>query len=269
MNKVKFKRYIIILASVLLLTINVSAQESKSKTKVNQVLDTKKIFPYDYTLGIGISTAKILNPNPNSRSMNPLVHRDGYIGGSFKGAMPGIDLRATFQLDEDGFWRLPVGVDMTFYSAKERLPITTKLTDRFENNASIYAPYIGLNYTLVQIPKARASFYLGVEARASIIDGPAFRFIRTYDLIPEQSFDITEYNKENTVRLGGMLKLGLEGELIDNYMINSSIGYGVLNTFMRDNARGELLTPRKDFETKESYLQGMFFTIMLQYRFNK
>lgn len=266
MNKVKFNRYITILASVLLLLVKVSAQETKPK--VPALLDPKKIFPYNYTLGIGISTAKILNPNPNSRSMNPLVHRDGYIGGSFKGAMPGIDLRATFQLDDEGFWRLPIGLDMTFYSAKERLPITTKLTDRFENNANIYAPYIGLNYTLIQIPKARASFYVGVEARASIIDGPAFRFIRTYDLIPEQSFDITEYNKENTVRLGGMFKLGLEGELIDNYMINSSIAYGVLNSFLRDNARGELLTPRKDYETKESYLQGIFFTIMVQYRFN-
>lgn len=268
MKKVNLKKYIIIIASFLMLVANLEAQDAKPKEKYSALLDPKKIFPYNYTLGVGISTIKILNPNPNSRSMNPLVHRDGYIGGSFKGAMPGIDLRATFQLDDDGFWRMPVGVDMTFFSARERLPITTKLTDRFENNANIYAPYVGLNYTLIQIPKARASFYLGVEARASIIDGPEFRFIRTYDLLPEQSFDITEHNKENTVRLGGLLKLGLEGELVDNYVINSSIGYGVLNTFMRDNARGELLTPRKDFETQESYLQGIFFTIMVQYKFN-
>jgi len=265
----KLIKYIINILTVLMLVVTLKAEDSIPKAKYSSQLDPKKIFPYNYTLGIGISTVKILNPNPNSRSMNPLVHRDGYIGGSFKGAMPGIDLRATFQLDEDGLWRMPVGLDMTFYSARERLPITTRLTDRFENNANIYAPYIGLNYTVLQIPKARASFYFGLEARASIIDGPAFRFIRTYDLIPEQSFDITEHNKENTVRLGGLVKFGLEGELVDNYMINSSVGYGVLNTFLRDNARGELLTPRKDFETRESYLQGIFFTVMLQYRFNK
>lgn len=266
MNKVKFNRYITILASVLLLLVKVSAQETKSK--VPALLDPKKIFPYNYTLGIGISTVKILNPNPNSRSMNPLVHRDGYLGGSFKGAMPGIDLRATFQLDEDGIWRMPMGLDMTFYSARERLPVTSRITDRYENNANIYAPYIGLNYSFLQIPKARASFYFGLEARASIIDGPVFRFIRNYELIPDENLDITEYNKQNTVRLGGLIKLGLEGDLMDNYMVNSSIGYGVLNTFLRDNVRGELLTPRKDYEVQESYLQGIFFTVMVQYRFN-
>lgn len=227
------------------------------------------IFNYGYTLGIGMSTSTLLGNGSNTRSMNPLVNTEAALGGSFKGAQPGIDIRFTYQADEKGRWRMPVGIDWSFFDAIDRFPISKYIRDKYENSSSILAPYIGVNYHFLQIDRALASFYVGVEARANLVSQSSFRLLRTNDLDATMGYDVTEHQKISAFRIGTQIKLGIEGELADDYVINISGGYSVINALLKDDSRGELLTPRKDFENRETYVQNFNFLLMIQYKFGK
>lgn len=227
------------------------------------------VFNYGYTLGIGMSTSTLLGNGPNTNSMNPLVNTEAALGGSFKGAQPGIDIRFTYQYDENGKFRIPIGVDWTFYDAIDRFPIAKYLRDKYENSSSILAPYIGLNYHFLKLDRALATMYAGLEVRANLVSESSFRLLRTNDIDQSLGYDLVEHQKASTLRLGSAIKIGAEGELADNYLINISGAYSIVNLLLKDSNRGELLTPRKDFETSEKYLQSFNFLIMIQYKFGK
>jgi hypothetical protein len=68
-----------------------------------------------------------------------------------------------------------------------------------------------------------------------------------------------------------MARVGIEGELYYPLFLNTSVGYGILNLFLRDDqptpaGRGELLTPTRISEPQEGMLQQLNFTFMLQVR---
>lgn len=230
------------------------------------------VYDYDYSLGVAFTTSKILGDNPAINTMRLI--NSSVPGGSFNGAMPGVELVGQYKLDDIGDWRLVGGLNYTFYSARERFPSDLS-ENRLTHTVNILTPLVGINYTIFRFPSAMSSFYAGLQLRYNYIHGSEFTFTETLnstgEIVPRKPRDI---GKENTGRVGGLLKLGIEGEISENYMINVSWGIDVLNAFGRDNGRGQLLTPfqQKDFvivvpsELKEDLTYNFYFSLMIQYR---
>lgn len=229
------------------------------------------VYDYDYSLGVAFTTSKILGDNPAISTLIPI--NTPVPGGSFNGAMPGVEIKGQYKLDDIGDWRLVGGFNYTFYSARERIP-REKSIYRLTHEVNIFSPLVGINYTLFRFPLALSSVYAGVEARYNYIHNSEAVFTEEVKETGEKSVFGT-YGKSNTGRFGGIVKLGLEGELAENYMINVSWGLDMLNALGRDNSRGQLLTPYKEkdlklnpgAETIEDLTYNFYFSLMIQYRF--
>ncbi len=232
------------------------------------------VYDYEYSLGVAFTTSKIMGDNPAIETMRIL---NGSIpGGSFNGAMPGVEVLGQYRLDKIGDWKLVGGVNYTSYSARERQP--ADISDiRFEHNVNIISPLVGINYTIFRFPTAMSSFYAGLQLKYNYIFGSEFLVSETLrstgEIVPRKPIDI---GKDNTGRAGGLFKLGIEGEIHENYMINVSWGIDVLNPVGRDNVRGNLLTPfsqsdfigNVDWELEEELTYNFYFSLMIQYRFD-
>lgn len=233
----------------------------------------KNIYDYDYTLGIGLSTSKILGDNLSALPMRLVVFddEDTRVGGSFNGAMPGIDVRMNYQLDDNGDWRMPIGLDYVFYSARERQPLTPFYTQYYNHEVNVFSPYIGLNYTLLRLPLAKSLVYGGIEFRGSYVHNAEFTFSEEYVNDPTQNSNFTN-SKDDAFRMGGLVRLGIEGELYERYILNASWGMGVMNLLGRDDSRGQLLTPLNNIgavtgENTEELITNFYFSLSIHYRF--
>ena len=244
------KKYLIIILCLLFFQIQSNAQLLKN-----------------YSFAIGLSTTQVLGKNPAGKPIVPSSDADPAIsGGGFLGAQPGIDFRITVPIDQDQRWRIPVGIDYQFFSAKERAP-RTNLEIRISHSMSIITPYMGVSYVIQNLEMIKAKTYASLEARASIISNIDYQF--TYDYLRSNEFDTTfaPKIKGNTTRYGGILRLGVESFLFDPLQINASVGLSIMNLLGRDNSRYELLTPTTFMEVKESYIWNLNFSIMFQYTF--
>lgn len=236
----------------------------------NNNVANSDVYDYDYSLGVAFTTSKILGENQAVKTMSPI---NNVPGGSFNGAMPGIEIKGQYKLDETGDWRLVGGLNYTFYSARERIPRENVLY-RLTHEVNIFSPLVGINYTIFRFPSALSSVYAGVEARYNYIHNSEALFNEELKATGESTV-INRFSKLNAGRFGGIVKLGLEGELSENYMINVSWGVDMLNALGRDNSRGNLLTPFKaedlrfvqDAEKVEELTYNFYFSLMIQYRF--
>ncbi|HOV92141.1 MAG TPA: hypothetical protein PLC04_03565 [Candidatus Kapabacteria bacterium] len=219
------------------------------------------------SIALGLSTSQILGNNPGGKPMLPSSDADPAIsGGGFLGAQPGIDFRMTIPVDNKQRWRIPVGVDYQFFSAKERVPrkyIEIKLNYSF----NIISPYIGVSYVLQDLYMIKSKTYASLEARASFINQLDYKI--TYQYLLDHSLDTTRYprTKGNATRLGGMARIGVESYLFYPIQINASVGASLMNLIGRDDKRYELLTPISFMEVKESFVWNLNFSIMFQYTF--
>lgn len=262
MKNIKSEKIYNSLATVVLLVV-VLLMPSVAKSDV---------YDYPYSLGVALTTSKILGDNPAINTLRPI--NSSIPGGSFNGAMPGIEIVGQYKLDDVGDWRLLGGVNYTFYSAKEKFPGDVSVF-RLSHSLNIVSPLVGINYTMFRFPTAMSSFYAGVEFRYNYIHGSEFTLNET-SRINDAVLSQRSISKESAGRMGGLVKLGLEGEISENYMINVSWGVDALNLLGRDNARGQLLTPYSTkvlvpgfgWELEEELTYNFYFSLMLQYRFD-
>lgn len=260
-----------ILFLIVAFTLMINAQGKKKAKQPEPVDKYKYNFNYDYTLGIGFSTYNILFNNINARTFNPLFvsQADNKYGGSFNGAQPGIDIRFTKQIDDEGRWRMPIGLDMTFLDAYDRVSVSRSLNFYYQNSLNIYSLYSGIYYHFLQIDRAKASMYAGAEIRGNFLTAPELEINRIYTNSPADNENRIVIDKKDAFRLGAQFKLGIEGELVDDYILNISGGIGFSNALLKDNARGELMTPFNNSSVRESgetYLPTFIFTLMIQYK---
>jgi hypothetical protein len=228
------------------------------------------LYDYEYSLGIAFTTSKILGDNPAINTLRPI--NSSVPGGSFNGAMPGVEVKGQYKLDDVGDWRLVGGVNYTFYSAREKFPGDISIF-RLSHSLNILSPLVGINYTIFRFPSAMSSFYAGIEARYNYVHASEFILNET-SRINDEFLSERSISKESAGRVGGLVKLGIEGEISDNYMINVSWGIDVLNALGRDNDRGQLLTPYSTevlvpglgYELEEELTYNFYFSLMIQYR---
>lgn len=232
-----------------------------------QSFASSQIFK-DVSVAFGLSTTQILSDNPAGKSIQPNNDTEPIVfGGGFIGSQPGGELRFTFPLDEDLRWRIPLGIDLQFFSAKERVPIGRNIEDRRYHSFEIYTPYVGISYVMQDLKYLKAKTYTSFEIRAAMISNIISRLEEDYFFLDQFDTTIVYPNKGNATRIGGIAKLGVEAMLFEPLQLNASVGVSLMNAFLRDDARRELLTPFKIFETKERYVWNLNVSILFQYTF--
>lgn len=221
-------------------------------------------------VGIGLSTAWINGANPARDYMWPDILQgvsDSLVvrpGGSFDGQQPGIGLRTRFALNDTGTVRLMLGLDYLFYRGNWRLPLDAGNV-LMEHRVDMTTGILGVEYVAYEFtPLAR--LYAAAEARASFLHSSYFN----WEFVTNQGEIFQERGrtegKPSTFRLGTALRIGLEGEFQDNFIVDTSVGYGVVNLTGRDDVRGQLLTTNNDFETGENLVGNILFSFILMYR---
>jgi len=242
---------IIMLLNVLLLFL--ISSETKAQVK--------------WSVASGLRTMSILGENPNT---GPMIQRDTlkaqYIGGGFDQINSGIAIMGFAEFGEDGDIVVPFGFEYTEMIARERIPISRKTTAYLRNEVIVPSALVGFNYKFYKFTFADVKAYAGIEIDAFFFQSPNF-----YRRIEYETLDSVEVFETKTktpaARLGGDIKIGFDGNLIDKLYINASIGFGVANLMFRDDNRGELLTPTSIDETKESIAATMRFGLLLRYEF--
>ena len=225
-------------------------------------LNLKAQFNSKYQVAFGIITTQILGDNPATLSMLD----NQATGGSFPMTQPGMELRFTFPLDDNNNIRIPFSLDYTFFRGKERENYNRKIIDYYSHTVDVLGINTGIHYAFLNIPFARAKVYTGLEARLSYLSNIKFEWLRDYlePAFPDEIYDIQ--SKPDAFRLGGALKLGIEGKLNKNWYINAGGSLMITNIVGRDNSRGELFTPFARLEAKESLVYNLQIFILIQYQ---
>ncbi len=235
----------------------------------NTALLADVIFDYrGFAIGGGISTVKLLGENP---AKLPIIQTDttkeGIYGGSFQAVAPGLELRGTMYFGEDEFLRIPVGLSWTSYSSGERFPISALMTVNYWHSVQNLALRTGAQLVLYKLDWANAKLYSGLDLDLNYIFNGEITYKERYIEFPQRNLKIVRKTKDNTFRLGSNLRLGVEGDLIKKWQVNTSVAVGAMNLIGRDKKRGELLTPFTFFEETEQMLYTFNVSVMVQYKF--
>jgi hypothetical protein len=218
-------------------------------------------------LSVGISTMRFLGNNP---AVSPIIQRDEskplVNGASLFGTHPGGSIFLTMYLDKNEKFRIPIGFDYFFLDGGEKMPVSKIVVQTFTNKQKIGIISAGFDYSFYQTRLAMAKAYAGLMTKSVFIGESKF-MINTEYSDQNLNFEKQYSSKNSTFRFGGMIRLGIEGELTSPWFVNTYVGVGAMNLFGRDDARGELLTLSNNNETKETILYYWQFSINLQYRF--
>jgi hypothetical protein len=232
----------------------------------------------DVSFDLGYTSLQILGSNINREELMPYNSPKVFqIGGGYNASQSGIQMRVNFKLDDRNRFEIPVGFDYHFFTSKELLQALTYKT-RAENSVHIPSFSVGLNYTILYMPPANAKFYVGAEARASYITNQEAHYSTVGIRVAGQPVSMIDdvhhyYTKEDALRFGGLIHLGMSGELEAPIYINARFSVGALNFLGRDGERGELLTPIKRqiengiTEVSEAIIPVFQFTLSVQYKF--
>ena len=224
----------------------------------------------------GLSTDWITNNNPATFRMvseGQATDTNQPFGGSLDGMQSGWGLKCFVDLDKQKNFRIPFGVDYWMFTGTQTVNGGISGV-QVRHEVNIISTMVGFEWSFVEFPMAFARAYVGAELRPTFIGANSLTtFLWNYSRADERTE--TTYlssNKEACTRLGGMVRLGVEGELYYPVFINTSVAWGVMNMIGRDTrptwegGRGELLTASKLNEGVESYVQHLNFTFMIQVR---
>jgi hypothetical protein len=220
----------------------------------------------NFSVSSGITTSRIMGNNPGSMDMLNKDSAVSVIGGSFNGPQSGIEFRMTYGIDQEGDFRIPIGVDYTFFTANETIPVAKYYTVYLHHELKNLGIFLGFHYVFVKFPLAHAKAYAGLEARGNYIHNAKRGFETHWVFAPEDNVKFLVKSKDNAWRFGGTFRIGIEGDLIDRFQINFSTAFGVMNLIGKKIIRGELLTPITTFETEEKTVWNQYISLLIQYK---
>ena len=225
-----------------------------------------------FRVATGLSTDWITNDNPAVyRIADTGDEAEARYGGGFDGMQMGWGLKAFADLDKQKILRIPFGIDLFQYRGAQSIQAPAfKILVNHEVN--LYSYHGGFEWSFVEFPLAYARAYLGAEARVTTVSPNTITYEESYTTAPERDTTRMLSGKDAATRLGGMVRLGIEGELYYPVFLNTSVSWGVMNLIGRDTTptweggRGELLTPFPINEAGESLIYHLNFTFMVQVR---
>ena len=208
----------------------------------------------------------VFQPNPNDQSP-----RD--VGASFIGQQSGFGLRLTHS-DQDRILKFPFGVDVSFFSGRDRVVISNTTRIFLKNDLTTFSGVAGLEYAFAKLPLARANIYIATDLRALVVPSSSYLVSIEYDEFPTRNSTSEGLTKDLAFRLGGSLRLGVDGQIDINgdkkspWFVNISSGLSWMNLIGLNNDRGELLTPspNKIAELKENIVNNFFVNIFVYYK---
>ena len=228
-----------------------------------------------YRVAAGLSTSWITNDNPavyRIAGTGTDADTTAGFGGGFDGMQIGWGVKGFADLDKQKITRIPFGLDYFMYSGTQSVRSNTYAI-RVQNDVNLYSFHGGFEWSFVEFPLAYARAYLGAEARLTLVGQNTITYDEKYPrAIPPRDTTRVIDGKPAAARLGGMMRLGIEGEIYYPLFLNTSVSWGVMNLVGRDmrptweGGRGELLTPRSLNEAQESLIYHLNFTFMLQVR---
>lgn len=220
-----------------------------------------------YTIGLGIVTTSILGNNPATAPMlQSDTTKQAIVGGSFEMVQSGIQAQYALSLDDDADWKLPVSVEYTFFSGRQRFQVNMFIVDKYSHTVNSFNLNTGIQRVLYKMDFAKAKLYAGIEARMTYLHNIQFEALRNYLQLPDLNERIT-YSKDNALRFGGLFRLGIEGRLKNDYYINTGCAFSLTNLIGADDNRRELLTPIITNESKETLVSNFHFYLLIQYNF--
>lgn len=218
----------------------------------------------------GLSTIEIIG---NNIAQYPLIWDtpDGKIyGGSFDQSQNGFRIEAIFSLDESEKIEIPIGFEYSFFSGRERQPISEVSDIKFKHDIGAAIVTLGFLYSFYEMKpfNLKAKFYSGIDTRTSFIGQGRYEASINYTI---DKPEVISYNtKESAIRFGGAVLMGMNGEITKQVCVDFRAGLGMMNLLGKDDERGELFTPRKktgDYEEKgESSVFTFHFAMLLQFR---
>jgi len=228
-----------------------------------------------FRVAAGLSTDWITNDNPGVYRIagtGDESDTNAGFGGGFDGMQMGWGIKAFADLDKQKILRIPFGLDYFDYTGVQSIQ-SQNFKVRVQHDVDIYSYYGGFEWSFVEFPLAYARAYLGAEARVTTVSANTIEFREQYfNTTPPVDTVRTTSGKPSATRLGGMMRLGIEGELYYPVFLNTSVSWGVMNLIGRDTTptweggRGELLTPFPVNEAGESLIWHLNFTFMVQVR---
>ena len=227
-----------------------------------------------FRVAAGLSTDWITNDNPavyRIAGTGDETDTTAGFGGGFDGMQIGWGLKAFADLDKQKIMRIPFGIDYFMYRGAQSIQAST-FKILVNNEVNLYSYHAGFEWSFVEFPLAYARAYLGAEARVTSVSPNTITYQESYVNAPERDTTRVISGKDAATRLGGMLRLGIEGEIYYPVFLNTSVAWGVMNLIGRDTTptweggRGELLTPFPINEASESLIYHLNFTFMVQVR---
>lgn len=270
----KFKVIIVILIASNFLGLELMAQYSKTKSN-NPIYSVEEDdAPFSvYYLGLGISGSLFAANSATwkniSFSTNP---NDHVIGGSFDGMESAVRMSLTTNISRDSKWLLPISYEYLFMRANELIyyNLTPQINyfGTFHHEIDVQKFSIGVDWQALQTPFGDVKFYVGLDAKAFYISNQKFvrEDIRMFN---DTTVEINKFPytpKANTFRFGLEPKFGFRGHIINNFYINSFIGYEMFNLIGRDDARGQLFTPFRNNENKEDIVNAFHYYLSVEYK---
>jgi hypothetical protein len=257
-----------LLGLLLCCSLPLHAQVQRNLMKKSYAKDVTKVeFGFTATFLHGNQGAQL--PMFSSRNDSTFVTGSNYVG-----AQSGVSARMNFEVGSMRQFIIPVGIDMTFMRGLQRLE-NPGLTGHGSVSTNITSIVTGCQYRFAELPLAEAFLYGGVDVRGSFIGGARFQYevdqYSTGQPLPQYAQDTTL--KPSVFRLGGALRVGVQGIISEPLRINISAAYGVYNLVGRDlrttgsDRRGQLLTPTRIGETAEQFAAFSNISLWLQYYF--
>lgn len=226
-----------------------------------------------YYIGLGLAGSQF---DRNSVSAKNITFssdpNDHVIGGSFDGIESSIRASITTNIDRESNFLLPISYEYQFLRAGEMLyyNLTPELQyyGTFKHQIDVHKLSIGGEWQFLATEFRDVKFYMGMDLKSYFITAQDFiredtKIVGNDDVIIEK---FPYKPKEDALRFGGEVKLGIRGHLLGNFYINAFVGYESWNAIGRDNNRGQLLTPFGRTEVSENYVGAFHYFIGLEYK---
>jgi len=221
---------------------------------------------YKPKISAGIITTDILGDN---RAKLPMVatsdEDDAYTGVILVFTHPNIAIRAILPTDQYETLKLTGGIDYVLFSGRERIVVNRNIVHLLRHDVNMLAVVGGADYVLAELGFANAKIYTGAELKLNYFHSIKAERYENYLRDNERDNTYIHPSKSEALRLGGVIKFGVEGRIRNRFYVNTGVALGIINAVGRDDSRGELLTPLKLLENAESPVSTFQVIILLQY----
>lgn len=180
---------------------------------------------------IGLQTMWFNGDYPVRQPISPGVARDLPLGGGVIGNSNGLHLGAELVPEPEGILRFPFVLEAFFLNGKTTFA-ASRISDRqtkrwtFTHTAQIYSAGAGIGASFFTGP----TLYGQLEGRVFIIPETDLHS-RIYYLENDETIVETTLHPDTTTRIryGAYLKIGTQVPFYEPFMIDFSVGYGVIN----------------------------------------